>query len=60
MTAADTVAVEDAGAVEKAVRIKATGRGIDLPRITHPPTSGRLADTITGARVEFIAGGREA
>jgi hypothetical protein len=42
MIAAGTVAVEDAGAVEKAVRIRAIGRGIDLPRITNPPTSGML------------------
>jgi hypothetical protein len=43
MTAGGKVAVEDAGAVEeKAVRIRATFRIIDLLRTTHPPTSGRL------------------
>jgi hypothetical protein len=37
-----TVAVETAGTVEDPRTIKAIGRGIDLLRITHPPTSGRL------------------
>jgi hypothetical protein len=31
MTAGDKVAVEDAGTVEKAVRIRALGKGISLP-----------------------------
>jgi hypothetical protein len=34
--------VETAGTVEDPRRIKALCRGIDLLRITHPPTSGRL------------------
>jgi hypothetical protein len=42
MTAGDKVAVEDVGAVEGPGRIDAIGRGIDLPRITHPPASVRL------------------
>jgi hypothetical protein len=41
MTAGVKVAVEDAVAVEDLGRISAIGRGIDLLRITHPPTSGR-------------------
>jgi len=42
MTAGDKVAVEDVGTVEDQGRIDAIGRGIDLLRITHPPTSVRL------------------
>jgi hypothetical protein len=42
MTAGDKVVVEDVGAVEDPGRIDAIGRGIDLLRITHPPTSVRL------------------
>jgi hypothetical protein len=42
MTAAGKVAAEDAGAVEDPGRIRAIRRVIDLLRITHPPTSGRL------------------
>jgi hypothetical protein len=42
MTAGGKVAVEDAGAVEDPGRIRAICRGIDLLRITHPPTSGKL------------------
>jgi hypothetical protein len=46
MTAGDKVAVEDVGTVEEPGRIDAIGRGIDLLRITHPPTSiGLLAKT---------------
>jgi hypothetical protein len=47
MTAGVKVAVEDAGAVEDPGRISAIGRGIDLLRITHPPTSGRLLKETT-------------
>jgi hypothetical protein len=39
MTAGNRAAVEDAGAVEKVVKIRAIGNGIDLLRIAHPPTS---------------------
>jgi hypothetical protein len=42
MTAGGKVVVEDAGAVDDPGRIRAIGRGIELLRITHPPTSGRL------------------
>jgi hypothetical protein len=42
MTAGGKVAGEDAGAVENQGRIRAICRVIDLLRITHPPTSGRL------------------
>ena len=38
-TAGEKVAVEDAGAGEDPVRIKAIGKSTDLLRITHPPTS---------------------
>jgi len=47
MTAGGKVAVEDAGTVEDPGRIRAFGRGIDLLRITHPPTSGRLLKKTT-------------
>jgi hypothetical protein len=43
MTAEGKVAVEDAGTVEDQGRIRAICRVIDLLRIAHPPTSGRLS-----------------
>jgi hypothetical protein len=42
MTAGGKVAAEDAGAVEDPGRIRAICRVIDLLRLKHPPTSGRL------------------
>jgi hypothetical protein len=45
MTAGGKVAVEDA--VEDPGRIRAICRVIDLLRITHPPTSGRLLKKTT-------------
>jgi hypothetical protein len=42
MTAGGKVAVEDAGTVEDPGRIRAIGRGIDVLRITRPPTSDKL------------------
>jgi hypothetical protein len=42
MTAGGKVAAEDAGAVEGPGRIRANCRVIDLLRLTHPPTNGRL------------------
>ena len=42
MTAKDKVAVEDAGVVEGQGKSSAICKVIDLPPITHPPTSDRL------------------
>jgi hypothetical protein len=42
MTAAGKVAVGDVGAMENQEKINAICRVIDLLRITHPPTSGKL------------------
>jgi len=42
MTAEDKVAVEDAGVVVGQGKNSAISRVIDLPPITHPPTSDRL------------------
>jgi len=47
MKAEGKVAVEDAAAVEDPGRIRAICRVIDLLRITHPPTSGRLLTKTT-------------